>query len=77
MALNEAPTKIIAKLDDDVIRKISAGEVIHRPFNVVKEMIENRFVVEKVHLKECISYFSLTVWMQVQPALWSLSRMVA
>lgn len=33
--------RLINKLDQDVINKICAGEVIHRPMNVVKELIEN------------------------------------
>ena len=35
----EAPA--IEKLDDSIIRRIAAGEVIHQPSNVVKELLEN------------------------------------
>lgn len=45
MSFNELKPKTISKLEQSVINKICAGEVIHRPFNVVKELIENRFVV--------------------------------
>ena len=40
----EIVPKTIHKLSQDVINKICAGEVIHRPLNVVKELMENRFV---------------------------------
>ncbi|KAH9419950.1 DNA mismatch repair protein [Dermatophagoides pteronyssinus] len=33
--------RVINKLNDDIVRKICAGEVIHRPLNVVKELVEN------------------------------------
>ncbi len=32
---------MIRRLDQDVCSRIAAGEVIHSPWNVIKEMIEN------------------------------------
>jgi hypothetical protein len=44
MSLNKTTRNVIKKLDQTVVNRISAGEVIHRPLNVVKELIENRFL---------------------------------
>lgn len=60
----------IQRLDPVVVNKIAAGEIIKRPANALKEMIENWFVKINVFyylIFKCLFFFVGTVaWMRIQ-----------
>lgn len=62
---------VIQRLDPVVVNKIAAGEIIKRPANALKEMIENWSVTfrEKPNIQNdntLVSLFRILAWTRIQ-----------
>lgn len=51
--LRDFEPSVIERLDPVVVNKIAAGEIIKRPANALKEMIENWFVKSIKETNNC------------------------